>query len=83
MLKEKQLKFEIPKSAPAVFRQRQLTDLSAFPFGKWKGSAMMDVPSTYLDWFIGQEWSSKWPAVLEYVKRSKKAIDQDLERAER
>lgn len=83
MSKEKQLKMDLPKSAPAVYRQRQLTDESPFPFGKWKGVKMMNVPSPYFDWLIGQDWSNRWPAVLDYVKRSRAAIDQDLERAER
>ena len=82
-MSNQQMKMDLPKSAPAVYRQRQLTDESPFPFGKWKGIKMINVPSTYLDWFIGQPWATKWPAVVTYVQRSQKAIQQDLERSER
>lgn len=75
MKKEKQLNMDLPKSAPAVYRQRQLTDESPFPFGKWKGVKMSDVPSPYLDWFTGQAWSAKWPAVLAYIKQTRNAAN--------
>ncbi len=79
----KQMSLEIPKGTPSVFRQRELTDDSPFPFGKWKGVAMKNVPAPYLDWFIGQDWAKRWPAVVDYVNRSRKAIDQELERRDR
>lgn len=61
---------------------KQLTDDSIFPFGKYFESRtkMRDVPSAYLDWIAGQPWIGKWPAVVDYIARSRKAIDQDLKR---
>lgn len=79
-MKPKQTSFELPKGQPKVFRQRELDDESDFPFGKWKGTKMKNVPSPYLDWFIGQDWANRWPAVVNYINRSRKAIDQDLKK---
>jgi hypothetical protein len=76
----KQMSFDIPKGRPAVFRQRQLTDESPFPFGKHKGTKMMAVPMSYLNWFLQQEWSRSWPAVVEYVQRANRGLQQDLKR---
>lgn len=60
-----------------------LSDSDPFPFGTHKGKLMKDVPSAYLDWLDGQPWSSSWPEVLDYIDRNRKAINQDLKRAER
>lgn len=59
---------------------QQLTDESPFPFGKWKGTPMRNVPATYLDWLRGQDWIGDWPAVVDYLERSAKAIDWELKR---
>lgn len=41
---------------------------------------MISVPSSFLDWFMGQEHlRNKYPEVVDYITRNKKAIDQDLE----
>lgn len=44
---------------------------------------MEDVPGHYLDWLHGQSWIDQWPAVLDYIKRHRKYIDDELERQER
>ena len=41
----------------------KLTDTSLFPFGKYKGEKMQDVPASYLEWVGGQEWIGGWPDV--------------------
>lgn len=71
-MKSKQLTFDMPKGRPAIYRQRQLTEDSPFPFGKYKklGLTMQEVPADYLAWFTAQEWSVKWPAVLAYINRN-------------
>ena len=74
-IKTKQLAFDIPKGRPAVFRQRQLSDKSPFPFGKHKGTPMELVPISYLNWFKQQDWSNKWPAVLAYIERTNKPAE--------
>ena len=79
----KQMSFDIPKGAPAVFRQRQLDDNSSMPFGAHKGKKMLDVPMPYLRWFLEQDWAQKWPAVVQYAKRAVGGADQDQERKER
>jgi len=28
----------------------------AFPFGKWRGKTIAEVPSSYLDWVCGEDW---------------------------
>lgn len=30
-----------------------------FPFGKYKGKGIEDVPSDYLDWCLGEDWFCK------------------------
>ena len=68
----KQIQFDLPKGQPAVFRQRELTDESTMPCGKWKGVIMQNVPTPYLEWFITQPWANRWPAVLAYAKNIRK-----------
>lgn len=62
-------------------RYGKLTDESIFPFGDHnkKGTKMKDVPSSYLDWFMGMTWAGDWPNIVEYVNNNRAAIDQDLE----
>ena len=31
-------------------------ELWIFPFGKYKGKTLAEIPSAYLDWLIGEEW---------------------------
>lgn len=57
-----------------------LSDDDPMPFGEHRGKPMQAVPSEYLDYIAGQAWISKWPAVEDYIRRSRKAIDQDLKR---
>lgn len=65
-----------------IHRQNKLSDFDPCPVkGKYQGIAMIQVPSSYLDWFRGQEHlMNKYPDVADYIERSKKAIDQDIER---
>jgi uncharacterized protein (DUF3820 family) len=37
-----------------------------FPFGKHKGKTLADIPDTYLDWLIGQDW---------FVKRNREWVE--------
>lgn len=67
-MKAKQINFDIPKGRPAVYRQRQLTDESGFPFGKHKGTSMQNVPIDFYRWLLQQDWCNKWPAVVAYAK---------------
>lgn len=60
-----------------------LTDDCKFPFGLHKGKRMKDVPSEYLDWMDGQPWSHKWPEVVDYIDRNRKAINLDLKHKDR
>lgn len=55
-----------------------LTDESKFPFGKYKGRKMKEVPASYLDWLHGQSWIGDWSEVLAYVQANRKVIDQEL-----
>lgn len=59
--------------------KKMLQDKDPFPFGKYRGVAMEKVPADYLDWVVGQTWIDKWPAVVEYVERNRKLIDEELE----
>jgi Putative quorum-sensing-regulated virulence factor len=57
---------------------KQLQDTDLFPFGKYHGKKMEDVPADYLDFIHGQAWISKYPAVLDYIERNRKVIDKEL-----
>jgi len=56
----------------------KLTDESLFPFGKYKGEKMYDVPATYLDWLMGQEWIDKWSDVVNYINDNRAIINREL-----
>lgn len=55
-----------------------LKDSDPFPFGTHKGKPMEKVPASYLDWVIDQSWINKYPDIIEYVERNRKAIDMEL-----
>jgi uncharacterized protein (DUF3820 family) len=55
-------------------------DLTAMPFGKYKGTVLQEVPASYLHWFVcnclpPQNDSSK--QLLEYVKKSLHALKEE------
>ena len=60
-----------------------LSDEDPMPFGKHKGVKLKEVPAGYLDWLSGQAFLYNWPRLEAYIEKSRKAIDQDLERKER
>lgn len=69
-LRERQAQLDMKSAAePKVFRQRELTDESPFPFGKWKDNQMKNVPNEYYTWFLEQSWHMSWPAVVAYAKK--------------
>ena len=74
MKRDPQLKLDMPKGSPAVFRQRALNDDSVFPFGKHKieGTLMRNVPVGYFNWFMQQDWKVRWPAVVAYIEQKRK-----------
>lgn len=57
---------------------KKLTDQDPFPYGVHKDKPMEKVPASYLDWVIDQPWINKWPEVVEYIERNRKAIDKEL-----
>lgn len=61
-----------------------LDDNSPCPInGKYYHWKMKDVPSHFLDWFRGQaHLMRKYPLVADYIARTAKAIDQDIEEEE-
>jgi hypothetical protein len=52
-----------------------LTDKDPMPFGAHKGKPMEDVPASYLDWLMGQDWIDKWPQVVGYVENRRQTAD--------
>lgn len=46
----------------------KLNDDDRMPFGKWQGQKLGDVPDNYWRWFLTQEWSSKYPDLIEYAQ---------------
>ena len=65
-----------------------LTDRSPMPFGiygpepKGRGYMMAQVPADYLDWCSKQPWIGNFPAVKEYIDRTRWAIDAELKKEE-
>ena len=61
----------------------KLTDQSLMPFGMHKNKIMENVPAAWLDWFHGEcnpeKTNSEARAVLDYIKRNRKAITAELE----
>ena len=60
----------------------QLQDSDKMPFGKHKGKQMDEVPATWLDWFSEEAappFGEKAKAVLDYIERSRIAIDSELD----
>jgi hypothetical protein len=45
-----------------------------FPFGKHKGKVLAEIPDTYLDWLLGQDWFVKRPGNREWME----AIGKEL-----
>jgi hypothetical protein len=45
-----------------------------FPFGKHKGRKLADIPDTYLDWVVGQDWFVSQPRNREWIE----AIGKEL-----
>jgi len=59
-----------------------LTDNDPFPFGKFRGTRMLNVPASYLDWASGQDWLDKWLDVKKYIADNRAVINKELERSE-
>jgi len=55
-----------------------LTAADPMPFGKHKGVPMGEVPTQYLRWFMKQEWTSDWPAVVEYINVSERLEQEEV-----
>jgi hypothetical protein len=55
-------------------------DTDPFPFGchKQAGHTYGQVPASWYDWFVGQEWSRRWPKVLAYIRSTQKALDKEM-----
>jgi len=56
-----------------------MTDTDRMPFGKFKGKMMQDVPATYLDWLIGQDFVNNWPDVKAYIEANLSDIHKEIE----
>jgi hypothetical protein len=70
-------------SSKGVVAFRQLRDSDPMPFGVHRDRRMDEVPAAYLDSLRDANWLHRWPAVEEYIERNAKAIDQELDEADR
>jgi uncharacterized protein (DUF3820 family) len=50
-----------------------------FPFGKYSGKTLSEIPDTYLDWLIGQDWFVKRRGNRYWLQ----AIGQEMETRKR
>ena len=55
------------------------TDKTLMPFGKYKGTALANVPAQYLLWLHGEGTSS--PPLMEYLNDSLEALKQEVKRS--
>jgi hypothetical protein len=58
-----------PPLLPTPTARKQLTDTDPFPFGKYRGRPVRDVPASYLTWLRSQHWLDDWPQVADYIRR--------------
>lgn len=47
-----------------------LEDDDLMPFGKHKDKPMDEVPDSYLEWFLEQDWCDRWPSVKSYAEEA-------------
>lgn len=45
----------------------KLHDESPMPFGKYKGRPLGEVPDSYWNWFLGQDFCDQYPDLVEYA----------------
>ena len=63
---------------------RQMQDGDPMPFGAFRGQAIGKVPAAYLDKLRDADWlEGRHPEVADYIARNAKAIDKELDEAER
>lgn len=43
-------------------------DTDRMPFGLHKGKYLYDISDAYWRWFLKQDWSKRWPKLVEYAK---------------
>jgi len=48
--------------------QEILDDDSVMPFGKHQGKRLSEISDNYWEWFVDQDWSSKWPGLVQYAE---------------
>ena len=58
---------------------KTVPDSYRMPFGKYKNVPIGEVSADYLDWLAGQDWISKFPIVLQYIKENREAITTELD----
>jgi uncharacterized protein (DUF3820 family) len=55
--------------------QKKLEDSDLMPFGKYKGSKMIDVPADYLLWYLE---NGKFGNVMDYCIENKEVFLQEI-----
>ena len=64
------------------FQQHRVTDDTRFPFGKYKGTPMADVPASYLLWLEKKPWmEQKFGNFIEYIRLHMEQLQQETARA--
>lgn len=57
---------------------KSITDY-VLTFGKYKGQTLDDVPADYLLWLEEQDWvQEKFPKIVAYVMKNRKAIEMEV-----
>ena len=57
-----------------------MTDTDLMPFGKYKGTAMANVPADYLLWLYRNTAGAfrSYPEVKEYIRENLKVLEKEL-----
>lgn len=58
---------------------KSLTDEDVITFGKYRDQPLKDVPSSYLDWLIGQDWFLFNVRLYNYIQNNKAEIESDID----
>lgn len=53
------------------------TDDTLMPWGKHKGTKMIEVPGDYLYWLSEQKWILDWPGLHAYLKKNADIIEEE------
>ena len=64
-----------PRAKELGTTRRKLSDSDTMPFGDHKDKPLGKVPNHYWRWFLRQDWSSRYPDLVEYAQIVEDDVD--------